>query len=96
MGIYEDRIRKIPYMAFNRGQVYGRRSWFSSFTFPWEEIADVNFRRNRVKIITRHGKTHRYRVAKQSAGGIMFKSAAYFCQQLLLGQNPNHKAPPAN
>jgi hypothetical protein len=96
MGIFEDRIRKIRYMAFNRNQIYGRRSWFSSFTFPWEEIAEVSFRRNRVKIVTRNGRTYRYRVAKQSAGGIMFKSAAYFCQQILLAQNPNQKAPPAN
>jgi hypothetical protein len=94
IGIFEDRIRKIPYMAFNRNEVYGRRSWFSTFTFSWKEIADVNFRRNRVKIITQNGKTYRYRVAKQSTGGIMFNSANYFCQQILLAQNPNYKASP--
>jgi hypothetical protein len=83
MGIYEDRIRKIPYMAFNRHLVYGRRSWFGTFTFSWNEIAEVNFRRNRVKITTQSGEVYRYRVAKQSTGGIMFKSADYFCRQIL-------------
>lgn len=93
-GVLEDRIRKIPYMAFNRQQVYGRRSWFSTFTFPWQEITEVNFRRNRVKIITQSGKAHRYRVSRQSAGGFMINSAKYFCQQILSAQNPGAKAPP--
>lgn len=93
-GIFEDRIRKIPYMAFNKTEVYGRRSWFSTFTFPWQEIADVSFRRNRIKIITLSGKTYRYRVARQSAGGILFNSANYFCKQILLAQGSDHKAPP--
>jgi hypothetical protein len=95
MGIYEDRIRKIPYMAFNRHQVYGRRSWFSTFVYAWPEVADINFRHNRVKITTQAGEVHRYRVARQSAGGIMFKSADYFCRQILSRHTPKPGAPPS-
>lgn len=93
-GVFEDRIRKVPYMAFNRHQVYGRQSWFSTFRFSWKEIADVNFRQNRVKITTLQGEVFRYRVAKQSTGSIMYKSADYFCRQLLRVQPATQKVPP--
>ncbi|MGV3505167.1 MAG: hypothetical protein ACO1O1_15765 [Adhaeribacter sp.] len=93
-GLFEDRIRKVPYMAFNRKQVYGRQSWFSTFRYPWKEIADVNFRQNRVKITTLQGEVFRYRVAKQSTGSIMYKSADYFCRQLLRTQAVTQKVPP--
>jgi hypothetical protein len=83
IGVFEDSIRKIPYMAFSKNQVYGRRSWFSSFSYPWPEVADVNFRQNRIKITTQAGNIIRFRIAKQSTGGIMAKSAEYFCRQIL-------------
>jgi hypothetical protein len=86
MGVYEDRMRKMPYMAFNKNQVYGRQSWFSTFAYTWQDIADVNFRRNRVKVTTHKGEVYRYRVAKQSTGGIMYKSADYFCRQVIQAQ----------
>jgi hypothetical protein len=86
IGVFEDRIRKIPYMAFSKNQVYGRRSWFSSFSYPWPEVADINFRQNRVKITTGTGSVLRFRIAKQSTGGIMAKSAEYFCRQILRTQ----------
>jgi hypothetical protein len=91
-GLFEDRIRKVPYMAFNRHKIYGRQSWMATFTFAWHEIADVNFRSSRIKITTHAGQVYRFRVARQSAGGIMYKSAKYFCQQLFLrGQEENQE-----
>jgi hypothetical protein len=90
VGIYEGRIRKIPYIVFNKRQVYGRQSWFSSFAFSWQDITAIHFRYNRVKITTRDGAVYRYRVAKQSAGGIMFNSAEYFCRQTLGAHQPSN------
>lgn len=94
-GVFENQIRKVPYMAFNRYQVYGRQSWFSTFRFAWKEIADVNFQKNRVKITTLQGEVFRYRVAKQSTGGIMYNSADYFCRQLLRTQTAPQAGSPA-
>jgi hypothetical protein len=88
-GIYEGRIRRIPYIAFNRQQVYGRRSLFSTFTHSWSEMAEVNFRHNRVKITTQQGDIYRYQVAKLSAGGNRFKSAENFCLQLIPANKSN-------
>lgn len=88
-GLFEDRIRKIPYMAFNRNKIYGRQSWFSTFSITWNEIAAVDFRHNRVKITTPEGAEIRFRIARQSTGGIMYKSAEYFCHRLLQARDQN-------
>lgn len=82
-GIFEDRINKIPYIIFTKNKIHGRRSLLSYFSYSWDTISDISFKRNRVKIFTHDGEVIRYQVARQSAGGILFKSAEYSCHQML-------------
>jgi hypothetical protein len=94
MGIFENQIRRIPYMAFNQNKIYGRKSWFSTFTFTWNDIETIDFRHRRVKITTPAGQVLRFRVARQGTGGFRYKAAEYFCQEVLQARSQN-QAPSA-
>jgi hypothetical protein len=89
MGIFENQIRRIPYMTFNQNKIYGRKSWFSTFAFSWNEIETIDFRHRRVKITTPAGQVLRFRVARQGTGGLRYKAAEYFCQEVLQARNQN-------
>jgi hypothetical protein len=82
VGLLDDPLRNVAYMNFDEQAVTGRRSLLQPFSYGWDEIADIDFKRVRVKITLTNGRIFRYRVARKSAGGFFIKSAEYYCLNL--------------
>ena len=74
MGALDERIQRIPHISLDNNQVTGRVGLLQPFSYSWHEIADIDFKPARVKIILRNGKVIRHRVARQSANGLFIRT----------------------